>query len=149
MKNIKVSVSLGNKEALLKELENLGKNIHLDFGDANKSLKELVDIVGDISKKLDGLSKGVKSTMGGIAKETKGASQSAKELGEELSSLKGKEVKVSVTVDSKGATKTVTDFKNSFGETAREVKKDGEILTQTVTYSYEKVEQKIDRKSVV
>ena len=143
MKNIKVSVSLGNKEALLKELENLGKNIHLDFGDANKSLKELVDIVGDISKKLDGLSKGVKSTMGGIAKETKGASQSAKELGEELSSLKGKEVKVSVTVDSKGATKTVTDFKNSFGETAREVKKDGEILTQTVTYSYEKVEQKM------
>ena len=143
MKNIKVSVSLGNKEALLKELENLGKNIRLDFGDANKSLKELVDIVGDISKKLDGLSKGVKSTMGGIAKETKGASQSAKELGEELSSLKGKEVKVSVTVDSKGATKTVTDFKNSFGETAREVKKDGEILTQTVTYSYEKVEQKM------
>ena len=143
MKNIKVSVSLGNKEALLKELENLGKNIHLDFGDANKSLKALVDILEKISKKLDGIAKSVRGMSKGVSDELEASKKSASEFENELESLDGKVVKVSITTNSKGATKTVTDFKNSFGETARQVEKDGKILSQNVTENYEKVEKKM------
>ena len=54
MKNIKVGVSLGNKDKLQEELNSLGKNaqIKIDLTETNASLKALIDGITNLTSKL-------------------------------------------------------------------------------------------------
>ena len=139
MKNIKVNVSLNNKDDFKKELENLGKSIHLDFGEANKSLKTLVDSMANLNSKfndlIDGL-KGIKGYAGQATKELKGTKS-------ELDALDGKAVKVTISTNAKGDKKVITDYKNSLSETARQIEKNGKVINQSFTTEIEKAEKKI------
>ena len=53
MKNIKVGVSLGNKDKLQEELNSLGKNaqIKIDLTETNASLKTLIDSINNMNSK--------------------------------------------------------------------------------------------------
>ena len=54
MKNVRVNVEIGNKAQIKSEIENLGQgaNVKLDLGQANQSLKELVDAISNLTTKL-------------------------------------------------------------------------------------------------
>ena len=139
MKDIKVNVSLGNKDALKSEIEGLGKNteIKIDLTETNKSLRDLINTIASLNSKLNDIDF---SKLTGLGNSAKGATKDIKETANVLERMSGKETKVTITTNSKGAKTEVTEFGEAFAKTSKQVEVNGEIIKQSTTTNFKKAE---------
>ena len=142
MKNIKVSVSLGNKDKLQEELNSLGKNaqIKVDLTETNASLKALIDGISNLSSKIKNLDF---SGLKGIGKSANDAKKPLEDVENVLDKMDGHVSKVTIKTNAKGVTTEITEFKNSYAQTAKQVERDGQILSKSVTNNFDKIEDKL------
>ena len=142
MKNIKVSVSLGNKDKLQEELNSLGKNaqIKVDLTETNASLKALIDGIANLSSKIKNLDF---SGLKGIGKSASDAKKPLEDVESVLDKMDGHVSKVTIKTNAKGVTTEITEFKNSYAQTAKQVERDGQILSKSVTNNFDKIEDKL------
>ena len=139
MKDIKVNVSLGNKDALKSEIEGLGKNteIKIDLTETNKSLRDLINTIASLNSKLNDIDF---SKLTGLGNSAKGATKDIKETANVLERMSGKETKVTITTNSKGAKTEVTEFGEAFAKTSKQIEVNGEIIKQSTTTNFKKAE---------
>ena len=139
MKDIKVNVSVGNKDALKSEIEGLGKNteIKIDLTETNKSLRDLINTIASLNSKLNDIDF---SKLTGLGNSAKGATKDIKETANVLERMSGKETKVTITTNSKGAKTEVTEFGEAFAKTSKQVEVNGEIIKQSTTTNFKKAE---------
>ena len=142
MKNIKVSVSLGNKDKLQEELNSLGKNaqIKVDLTETNASLKALIDSITNLSSKIKNLDF---SGLKGIGKSANDSKKPLEDIESTLDKMDGRVSKVTIKTNAKGVTTEITEFKNSYAQTAKQVERDGQILSKSVTNNFDKIEDKL------
>ena len=142
MKNIKVGVSLGNKEKLQEELNSLGKNakIDLDLTETNASLKSLIDGINNLNSKLSHLDFSSFEKLGASLQKTKGE---AKSVGEAIGSINGQVAKVTIKTNADGEKVKITEFKDSYAQTTKDVIKNGELLSSSVTTNFAKIDDKL------
>ena len=142
MKNIKVGVSLGNKEKLQEELNNLGKNakIDLDLTETNASLKSLIDGINSLTSKLSKLDFSSFEKLGTSLQETK---REAKSVGEAISNINGKVAKVTIKTNADNEKLKITEFKDSYIQTSKEVIKNGELIGSSITANFSKIDDKL------
>ena len=139
MKDIKVNVSLGNKDALKSEIEGLGKNteIKIDLTETNKSLRDLINTIASLNSKLNDIDF---SKLTGLGNSAKGATKDVKETANVLERMSGKETKVTITTNSKGAKTEVTEFGEAFAKTSKQIEVNGKIMKQSTTTNFKKAE---------
>ena len=139
MKDIKVNVSLGNKDALKSEIEGLGKNteIKIDLTETNKSLRDLINTIASLNSKLNDIDF---SKLTGLGNSAKGATKDIKETANVLERMSGKETKVTITTNSKGAKTEVTEFGEAFAKTSKQIEVNGKIMKQSTTTNFKKAE---------
>ena len=140
MKNVRVNVEIGNKAQIKSEIENLGQgaNVKLDLGQANQSLKELVDAISNLTTKLSSVDASKLKGVGTTAKET---SKEVKGLTESLDKITGKESKVTITTNAKNGKKEITEFGDAFASTTKIVEKNGEVIATSTTTNLKKAEE--------
>ena len=140
MKNVRVNVEIGNKAQIKSEIENLGQgaNVKLDLGQANQSLKELVDAISNLTTKLSSVDASKLKGVGTTAKET---SKEVKGLTESLDKITGKESKVTITTNAKNGKKEITEFGDAFASTTKIVEKNGEVIATSTTTNFKKAEE--------
>ena len=142
MKNIKVGVSLGNKDKLQEELNSLGKNaqIKIDLTETNASLKALIDGIANLSSKLKNIDA---SGLKGIGKSASDAKKPLEDVKSTLDEMDGHVSKVTIKTNAKGVTTEITEFKNSYSQTAKQIERDGQVLSKSVTTNFDKIEDKL------
>ena len=142
MKNIKVSVSLGNKDKLQEELNSLGKNaqIKVDLTETNASLKALIDSITNLSSKIKNLDF---SGLKGIGKSANDSKKPLEDIESTLDKMDGRVSKVTIKTNAKGVTTEITEFKNSYSQTAKQIERDGQVLSKSVTTNFDKIEDKL------
>ncbi len=142
MKNIKVGVSLGNKDKLQEELNSLGKNaqIKIDLTETNASLKALIDGIANLTSKLKNIDA---SGLKGIGKSASDAKKPLEDVKSTLDEMDGHVSKVTIKTNAKGVTTEITEFKNSYSQTAKQIERDGQVLSKSVTTNFDKIEDKL------
>lgn len=141
MKNIKVSVSLGNKDKLQEELNSLGKNaqIKIDLTETNASLKTLIDSINNMNSKLKNLDFSVFDKLGVSAEDVR---KKVQQTTDSLKDIDNKVTKITVTTNAKEKKSEILEFKQSYSQTAKQVIKDGETISSSVSTNFEKLNKK-------
>ena len=141
MKNIKVGVSLGNKDKLQEELNSLGKNaqIKIDLTETNASLKTLIDSINNMNSKLKNLDFSVFDKLGVSAEDVR---KKVQQTTDSLKDIDNKVTKITVTTNAKEKKSEILEFKQSYSQTAKQVIKDGETIGSSVSTNFEKLNKK-------
>ena len=141
MKNIKIGVSLGNKDKLQEELNSLGKNaqIKIDLTETNASLKTLIDSINNMNSKLKNLDFSVFDKLGVSAEDVR---KKVQQTTDSLKDIDNKVTKIKVITNAKEEKSEILEFKQSYSQTAKQVVKDGETISSSVSTNFEKLNKK-------